>query len=322
MKLALRVGKDLLFIALILLAGIGAVSLVVVSKAAPFIFNKYEVQINRPVASDIADPEMGNTVEERYLDLLKRYLTRYDFVEYRNVPTPLDKYLAPRELALVNVVPIERLKKARAEGRYWPLQAETMIGLRRLDNIEYCIRDVLKQRVPGDVIEAGAWRGGATIFMRAVLKAYGDNERKVWVADSFEGLPKPDAVAYPEDAGANYYTYSALAVSLDEVKHNFARYNLLDDQVRFLKGWFKDTLPTAPIDHLAVLRVDGDLYESTMEALRFLYPKVSAGGYIIDDDYGALGIAKKAVDDFRAAQGITSELKVIDWTGVYWQKAK
>jgi O-methyltransferase len=321
MIMAKRVGKLLFFIVVGILAGIGAASLIIAYRTAPIIWGFAE-EAAVPVAPDTDQFVIGDSTEERYLDLMKRYLTRYDFDEYKKVASPLDRVLAPRRLALVQVVPMEQLRKQRAEGRYWPPRAETMIGLRRLDNIEYCIRDVLRQHVPGDVIEAGAWRGGATIFMRAVLKTYGGNERKVWVADSFEGLPKPDSAAYPADAGSDFSNIPELAVSLDEVKHNFARYGLLDDQVRFLKGWFKDTLPTAPIDHLAVLRVDGDLYESTMEALRYLYPKVSAGGYVIDDDYGALSIAKKAVDDFRAANGITAELKQIDWTGVYWQKAK
>lgn len=213
MKLALRVGEQLLHVAVILLAIFGAVSLVFVNKAASVI-SSYKAQATAPVAGDMAEPESGDTVEERYLDLLKRYLVRYDFDEYRRIPSPLDKYLQPRQLALVSVFPFEQARKARTEGTYWPQQAETMIGLRRLDNIEYCIRDVLNRHVPGDVIEAGAWRGGATILMRAVLKTYGDNERKVWVADSFEGLPKPDAAAYPIDAGNSLWAFPELAVSL------------------------------------------------------------------------------------------------------------
>src|SRR5262249_48778679 len=148
------------------------------------------------------------------------------------------------------------------------------------------LTDCLRRGVPGDFIETGVWRGGACIFARAVLRAYGDPERKVWVADSFEGLPKPDAAKYPADRGSRLYRQAHLAVSLEEVTANFARYNMLDDRVVFLRGWFRDTLPTAPIEKLAVLRLDGDLYESTMEALSHLYDRVSVGGYVIVDDYG------------------------------------
>src|SRR5262249_28776794 len=150
------------------------------------------------------------------------------------------------------------------------------------------ITDVIQRKVPGDLIECGAWRGGATIFMRAVLQVYGVNDRNVWVADSFEGLPKPDEKNFPDDKGIDLWAYKDLAVSVDQVKANFQRYGLLDDHVKFLVGWFKDTLPKAPIDKLAILRVDGDLYESTWEALAALYPKLSVGGYTIVDDYGAI----------------------------------
>jgi len=111
-----------------------------------------------------------------------------------------------------------------------------MIGEKRLDNLQFCVEDVLKRGVPGDLIETGVWRGGATILMRAILKAYGDQTRKVFVADSFEGLPKPDGKKYPSDVGNKFHAFSVFAISLEEVQENFRRYGLLDDQVHFLKG--------------------------------------------------------------------------------------
>ena len=164
------------------------------------------------------------------------------------------------------------------------------------------------------------WRGGAVILMRAVLWAYGDTERVVWAADSFQGLPRPDADKYPADARANLWQMQGLAVSLEAVKANIADFGLLDDQVRFLPGWFRDTLPTAPIERLAVLRLDGDMYESTIDALTALYDKVSPGGYVIVDDYGAFQECRSAIDDFRRDRGITDEMTKVDWTGVYWKK--
>jgi O-methyltransferase len=196
-----------------------------------------------------------------------------------------------------------------------------MIGLRRLDNLEHCVRDVVQRGVAGDLIETGVWRGGASIFMRAVLKALGDTTRTVWAADSFQGLPRPNAAAYPADEGESSWRRFELAVGLDTVKANFAKYGLLDDQVRFLVGWFSDTLPAAPIERLAVLRLDGDLYESTIVALRALYPKLSPGGYVIVDDWGAVPACKEAVADFRAEAKIDDPIREIDWTGVYWQRA-
>ncbi len=196
-----------------------------------------------------------------------------------------------------------------------------MIGMIRLDNVQQCAMDALRNGIPGDFVEAGVWRGGAAILMRAILAAYQDRTRRVWVADSFEGLPRPNPDKYPADAGDRHWELSQyLGVSVDEVKRNFARYGLLDDQVRFLPGWFKDSLPSAPIESIAVLRVDGDMYESTFQALTSLYPKLASGGYLIVDDYGALPTCKAAVLDFRQMFGIQDEMRSIDWTGVYWQK--
>ena len=168
--------------------------------------------------------------------------------------------------------------------------AISMLPLARLDNLQFCIDDVLETNVPGDLIETGVWRGGATIFMRAVLKARGVRNRTVWVADSFEGLPEPDAAKFPIEAETHSgvlmtKVYDHFAVDLEAVKSNFRAYGMLDEQVRFLKGWFKDTLPTAPISSLAIMRLDGDYYESTTDALTNLYDKLSVGGYAIIDDY-------------------------------------
>ena len=210
----------------------------------------------------------------------------------------------------------------REQGLDWPPDAETMVGIKRLENVQACIADVVRDGVPGDLIEAGTWRGGCAIFMRAALAAFGDTIRTVWVADSFEGLPKPDAEEYPCDAGDKHWqSKEYLAVSLESVQANFMRYGFLDDRVRFLKGWFKDTLPTAPLTKLAVARLDGDMYESTIQALGSLYPRLSIGGYLIIDDYGLPG-CKAAVDYYRDTNGIKEAIQHVEWTGAYWRRMK
>ena len=186
-----------------------------------------------------------------------------------------------------------------------------------------CATEVIEKRVPGDLIETGVWRGGAAILMRAVLQAYGERNRNVWVADSFQGLPRPDPERYPEDAGDTHWQQAhRLAVPLEEVKSNFRRYGLLDSQVRFLVGWFRDTLPGAPIGPLAVLRLDGDMYESTSEGLLHLYPKLSVGGYVIIDDYGSVRGCRRAVEDFRTKHQINEELLRTGHTAIYWQRIR
>jgi O-methyltransferase len=179
-----------------------------------------------------------------------------------------------------------------------------------------CIETVIRDQTAGDLIETGVWRGGACIFMRAALNAYGDRTRKIWVADSFEGLPKPDGRYRQDDLGINWTFSHTLGVSLDQVKANFSRYGLLDERVRFLKGWFKDTLPAAPIERLAILRLDGDMYSSTMDALVSLYPKLSCGGFAIIDDYGVIEACRKAVADFRDSNKINDPILPIDGAGV------
>ncbi len=212
-------------------------------------------------------------------------------------------------------------KVQRLTGRDWPRLAHTMIGMVRMNNLRSCIESVLTEDIPGDFIETGVWRGGATIFMRGVLRAYGVRNRKVWVADSFEGLPPPNPAKYPADLGDSHHEFTPiLGISEEQVKSNFGKYGLLDDQVCFLKGWFKDTLPTAPIEKLAIVRLDGDMYESTMDGLTNLYPKLNAGGYLILDDFGSLAGCRKAVEDYRAAHRIQEPIQDIDGAGAFWRR--
>lgn len=194
-----------------------------------------------------------------------------------------------------------------------------MIGLKRLDNLQYCIETVIRENIPGDLIETGVWRGGACIFMRGTLAAYGIMDRKDFVTDSFEGLPETDKVKYPTEKSDRHRTIEFLAVSEEEVGKNFKKYDLLDGQVIFLKGWFKYTHLGAPIEKLSILRLDGDIYGSTIESLINLYPKLSIGGYCMIDD--CIEGFKKAVVDCRSENKIDDEIKVIDWSGIHWRKS-
>jgi O-methyltransferase len=285
-----------------------------------------------------AEPTTDALTRSRYLDLMKRSLTGalaedndsvIGGVRTQGSTIKLSKRVANVvgrtarnrfNLELVYKKPYD--PKLRELGQDWPSRAESMIGLRRMDNLDDCIRAVVEDGVPGDLIETGVWRGGACIFMRAALDAYGDTTKSVWVADSFEGLPKPDEEQFPADKGDKLFTEEGLQVTMDQVKHNFERYGLLDDRVRFLKGWFKDTLPTAPIDQLAVMRLDGDLYESTWQAIEALYPKLSPGGFCIVDDFGSHpNQCQKAIHDYRAAHDITDPIVDIDGTGSFWRKS-
>jgi O-methyltransferase len=251
------------------------------------------------------DGGLEETLRSGYLNLLKGCLTRMLFMN--DAPGRDNEALAEQ-------------RKLRESGWDWPGEAETMIGMLRLDNIQACVESVIREGVPGDLLEAGVWRGGAAILMRALLFAFGDQTRVVWAADSFEGLAAPDATNFTQDATNDLSVYEELAVGLEDVKANFARYGMLDDRVRFLKGWFKDTLRAAPIDRLAVLRLDGDYYESTIQGLEALYEKVSPGGFVIIDDYFTFDSCRQAVRDFRVANSIEDEIVPIDQGAAYWKK--
>jgi hypothetical protein len=244
---------------------------------------------------------MENQAKDLYLDLLKKSLLNFIY--------------GPESERDFNM-------KKRIGGHDWPRHAKTMVGVKALENIRNCIESVHRDGVPGDFIETGVWRGGACIFARGIFKAYGITDRKVWVADSFKGLPPPDP-KYPADDGDKHYQQTALSVSLDHVRRNFQMYGLLDDQVEFLEGFFRDTLPKAPIEQLAILRMDGDMYEATINALEFLYPKLSSGGFAIVDDYHIHG-CRQAIHDYRNTHNITAPFMFVDpadpGNRVYWQK--
>jgi len=283
----------------------------------------------------------------RYIALLKKSLINELYIENEaRVVLVVDSLLNRRAFELGHLSGIGRevallslLRKAKDDGssvilrtrkpdgtsapvaemRNFTELSHTMVGRKRLNNIQTCIETVLDDDIPGDFLEAGVWRGGSCIFMRGVLAAYGIADRTVWAADSFEGVPPP---THPHDEGFDLSAgvLPILVVPLEEVQALFKRYDLLDAQVRFLKGWFKDTLATAPIERLAVLRLDGDLYESTMDALVPLYDKVSTGGFVIVDDYYSCAPCGRAIDEFRGTRSISTPLQKIDEQSVFWRK--
>ncbi len=274
-------------------------------------------------------------LRRRYLDLLARALVNLIYPEHELRLEHLaehgitgDRVTDQRAMRDIGIHKAERLAAlvaAKIDGRNWERrvtsQSHTMVGLRRLQSLERCAARVFADRVPGDFLEAGVCQGGAAIFMRALQVAYDEGARRTWLADSFAGLPPPE---HPKDVADGLdFTESVqpwLAANLESVQENFRTYDLLSDHVRFLPGWFSETLPTATVDRLAILRVDADLYASTLEALDALYDRVSTGGYVVIDDYWALDACRAAVDDFRSSRSIDEPLRRIDWAAVLWRK--
>lgn len=277
----------------------------------------------------------GETVlRRRYLDLLTRALVNLIYPEHElriahleEHPPSGDRIVDQRTLRDIRYLSggaFDDLVAAKDEGLVWQSRvtrdAHTMVGLRRLENIERCAAQVFADRVPGDFLEAGVCQGGASIFLRALQVAYGEADRRTWVADSFEGLPPP---SHPVDVerGLDFTEGRQpwLAASLRSVQDNFRAYDLLSDAVRFVPGWFSATLAQAPVERLAILRVDADLYASTRDALVALYDRVSPGGYVIIDDYWAFEACRLAVDEFLAERDLAPDLRRVDWTAVFWR---
>lgn len=276
-------------------------------------------------------------LRRRYLTLLKRALVnliypehdlRVDLLESEGKGPDRTAYQRRmRDIRYTEAETYARLVDYKTQGLNWHGKvmrfSHTMIGLRRLDNLDYCAASVFANGVPGDFLEAGVCQGGAAIFLRALQVIHGQSQRRTWVADSFRGLPPP-SIGIDVDLNMDFSESLQpwLAVSADAVRDNFRTYDLLSENVRFIEGWFSESLPAAPVEQLAILRVDADLYESTRDVLDALYDRVSPGGFVIVDDYHAFEPCRVAVDEFRARRAIAAPLRRVDWTAVYWQKTR
>jgi hypothetical protein len=251
-----------------------------------------------------------------------------------NSPDLRARYLDLLEKSLLDAIYGERKFEVRLRGllqrlrhpyitRRGPLQhpvrAHTAIGATRLRHLRQLTERTIEEGVPGDYIETGVWRGGACILMRGVLAAHGISDRLVYCADTFAGLPRPDP-KFPADKRDRLYKFSELAISEETVRQNFAAYGLLDEQVIFLRGLFSDTLPRLSNKCFALIRLDGDMYGSTMSALADLYDRVSPSGFVIIDDYGGLRNCAKAVHDFLDQHGLRVNIVPIDESCVWWRK--
>lgn len=259
-----------------------------------------------------------------YVELIKKVLTASIYEEsawkIKEKKSGLGRYflrlLKKRSLVIVKQRPLD-LKK-RESGEDWPMFGYTMTGHKRLNVLQDCIEKIIAENTPGDFVETGVWRGGSSIFMKALLNLHEVKQKKLWLADSFEGMPIPKDAA----DGWDYSDTDYLSVSLEQVKSNFEKFDLLDENVHFLKGWFSDTLPDAPISDISLLRLDGDLYSSTMDSLVNLYHKVVPGGFVIVDDYFSWPACKQAVTDYLQSHGLNPTIHQIDGTGAFWRVEK
>lgn len=280
---------------------------------------------------------MTNNVRSSYLELLKRALRGELSAQKQALPTPaeleesrllLEKSRTALRPHITDQFPMAAMMLELGPMEWWFIASRnrnegvTLCPREGLDNVQMCVETVLRDGVPGDLLEAGCYRGGQGILMRGLLRAHGDDSRHVWLADSFEGLPTPDPRVDVDDAVAHAMLEPVqhFRVTEEEVRANFARFDLLDDRVHIAKGWFKDTLPRIEAKAFSVLRLDGDYYSSTVDALNALYDKLSPGGFLILDDYGLPIGCKRATDEFREKRGIHTPITMVNQAIAFWRK--
>ncbi|WP_296742886.1 TylF/MycF/NovP-related O-methyltransferase [Mesorhizobium sp.] len=270
-----------------------------------------------------------------YLDLLKRSLLNCVYLDNELRIIYLRNCIAGSEVFDARILHDIRHERAdayaemvagRTNGRFFGRDirnagySHTMIGRARLDMLHECLDTVVRDGVVGDFVECGVWRGGSCIFMAGYLKVNPAEKRRIFVADSFQGLPAP-SLAQDMGLDLSKAVYPELAVDDETVRENFAVYGLASEAVVFAKGWFKDTLPRLQTDEIALLRLDGDLYESTMDSLEALYDKVSPGGIVIIDDYAIEQCRLAVADYFARKSNDLPMMHKVDWTGVWFRKA-
>jgi hypothetical protein len=204
----------------------------------------------------------------------------------------------------------------------------SLVGSQGMEATYDCTKRVLTERVPGDLVECGVAQGGSALLIGILNERFGNPPRRLWLFDSYEGLPEPTLEDY---RGGKTGTHvrplpkgSCLGTIEDVRRLLFQQHGLSDRYVQLVKGWFQDTLPVTHdrIESIALLRLDGDWYESTKVCLENLYDKVSAGGFVILDDYFSCYGCKRATDEFLASRKQEFPIVPDGRGGAYFQKTK
>jgi O-methyltransferase len=201
----------------------------------------------------------------------------------------------------------------------------TMASRERLYAVYQAVQYIVAAQIPGDVVECGVWRGGASMVAALTLISEGDTSRRVWLYDTFAGMTIPTDSDVHRWAGQNARRKWARSerderndwcyASLDEVKENLLSTGYPRDRIEFVKGDVSATLASGGPDLISVLRLDTDWYESTKAELETFYPRLSSKGVLIVDDYGVWDGARRAVDEYFDKQHIKMLFQRTDYTG-------
>ena len=232
----------------------------------------------------------------------------------RSTPVISGFYYLAKVLRDMPVQDWVRFKRLNLFRKSYP---NTMVGYARLSNAYELARLIERTGLQGAFVECGVWKGGCIATMAWVAKQANSN-RSIWLFDSFEGLPEPTEKD-PLKGWNHVGDYAAPQEVAEQLL--FSKLKINRDNVHIVKGWFQDTLPACKdeIGPISILRLDGDLYESTKCCLEHLYEQVVPGGYVIIDDYGCWEGCRIATDEFL--ENIDVELQIIDRKGRFFQKA-
>ena len=205
----------------------------------------------------------------------------------------------------------------------------TMTGVPRLQGLVDAVRYCVRRGVPGAFAECGVWRGGSILAMILTLQQLGAEDRDIHLYDTFEGMTAPtehdtspihppaladwkEAEASGERPWAAFYGPEQF--NERQVKETALATGYPAERFHFVKGPVEETLPAHAPDRLALLRLDTDWYESTRHELVHLYPRLADGGVLIVDDYGHWDGARRAVEEYFAAQGERPLLTRVDYS--------
>lgn len=203
----------------------------------------------------------------------------------------------------------------------------SMTSWQRLYNLHAAVRYAVRTNIQGDFVECGVWRGGSMMMVAHTLLALGCTDKRLFLFDTFEGLPKPDKSLDVDVWGHNAaegwemhrktdQSSDWAFASLEEVRANMESTGYPMDKVFFIKGMVEDNLPAKAPDAIAMLRLDTDWYQSTKHEMEVLYPRLSRNGVLILDDYGHFKGARQAVDEYFALRQDTTPLIVrVDYAG-------
>jgi O-methyltransferase len=202
----------------------------------------------------------------------------------------------------------------------------TMTTIERVSALRQAVEYVVANKIAGDLVECGVWKGGSMMAAALTLKSLGVNDRKLHLFDTFEGMTEPSAVDVDfrgrdakfllEQMRDTKATTNIWAIAqLEGVKALMESTGYESQNISYVKGRVEETLPVSAPDKIAILRLDTDWYESTLHELNHLYPRLSRGGVLIIDDYGHWQGARRAVDEYIAENKLRLLLNRIDYTG-------